>query len=82
MSDETAMVVGESQHFNPDGAPLDFPANREQAHTLSVSAAINDLLYYHPRHGICDRCFAAMSFVSTDCGSTKRSPISKTCCLS
>lgn len=59
MSSGAAMVVGESQHFSPEGQPLDAPANRDQTRRLSASAAMNDLLYFHPRHGICDKVFRA-----------------------
>jgi len=59
MQPGVAMVVGESQHFTPQGKPLDFPANTHQSRNVAVSAAINDLLYFTPRHGICDKVFRA-----------------------
>ncbi|NWA60966.1 glycosyltransferase [Pantoea sp. B9002] len=57
MQNNIAMVGGESQHFTPQGEPLDFPANSSDARQLTASAAINDLLYFNPRHGICDKVF-------------------------
>lgn len=57
MQNNAALVVGESQHFTPQGKPLDFPSDSEASRTLSSAAAINDLLYFNPRHGICDKVF-------------------------
>ena len=59
MQPTVAMAVGESQHFTPQGKPLDFPANNDDSRELAVPAAIDDLLYFNPRHGICDKVFRA-----------------------
>ena len=57
MQSNVGLVVGESQHFTAQGKPLNFPPNTEASRTLNASAAINDLLYFNPRHGICDKVF-------------------------
>ncbi len=57
MQENIGMCVGESQHFTPAGEPLDQPANRDAVRELTAAAAVNDLLYFHPRHGICDKVF-------------------------
>ncbi|RPE03506.1 glycosyltransferase [Candidatus Pantoea deserta] len=57
MNDNVGLIVGESQHFTPQGEPVarSFPAEAQRV--LSASDAVNDLLYFHPRHGICDKLF-------------------------
>lgn len=57
MNDRVGMIVGESQHFTPQGEPIarQFPSQSQRV--LSAGDAVNDLLYFHPRHGICDKLF-------------------------
>lgn len=57
MKEEVALIVGESQHFTQQGQPIPrrFPAL--PLRVLTASDAMNDLLYFHPRHGICDKMF-------------------------
>lgn len=57
MQQNVCMVVGQSQHFTPQGQPLDFPIASDQTSQMTVSAAMNELLYFTPRHGICDKVF-------------------------
>ncbi|KAA6047727.1 MULTISPECIES: glycosyltransferase family 2 protein [Pantoea] len=59
MQENIGMCIGESQHFTPAGEPLDQPANRDASRQMSAAAAVNDVLYFHPRHGICDKVFRA-----------------------
>ncbi|MBZ6388548.1 MULTISPECIES: glycosyltransferase [Pantoea] len=57
MNNDVGLIVGESQHFTPQGRPVarTFPSAARRV--LSASDAVNDLLYFHPRHGICDKLF-------------------------
>ena len=57
MNDEVGLIVGESQHFTPQGQPIARAFPPEAQRVLSASDAVNDLLYFHPRHGICDKLF-------------------------
>lgn len=57
MQQNVCMAVGQSQHFTPQGQPLDFPLASDHTRPMTVSAAINELLYFNPRHGICDKVF-------------------------
>lgn len=57
VNESVGLIVGESQHFTSQGEPIarEFPAEAQRV--LSASDAVNDLLYFHPRHGICDKLF-------------------------
>ncbi|MEZ3499660.1 glycosyltransferase family 2 protein [Pantoea sp. KPR_PJ] len=57
MNEDVGMIVGESQHFTPAGEPIARQFSAESQRVLSAGDAVNDLLYFHPRHGICDKFF-------------------------
>lgn len=59
ITDDAAMITGASQHYRADGlksgAPLFIGVNSNRR----ADEAINDVLYFTPRHGVCDKIFLA-----------------------
>ncbi len=57
INENVSLIVGESQHFIPQGEPIARAFPTEAQRVLSASDVVNDLLYFHLRHGICDKLF-------------------------
>jgi len=57
MTEDVAMIVGESQSYSHNGDQITHHSTAGNQRTLPTADAINDILYFKPKYGVCDKIF-------------------------
>ncbi|MCX8966990.1 glycosyltransferase [Erwinia psidii] len=59
MQNNISMAVGQSEGYTHDGIRIPNLTSSENSKILNCADAINDILYFNPKYGVCDKIFRA-----------------------
>lgn len=59
MQKDVCMAVGQSEGYTHDGKKIPNLSASDSSRTLNCTEAINDILYFNPKYGVCDKIYRA-----------------------